>query len=427
MVKTCPHHGTYRSVVWRGQVPFSDWTAGVPPMNEAEGLHCPENCGLCPEHIQGSCCVVLEVTKRCNLHCRFCFADAGEDTEPSYDSLLEAVRQIADRGSRPMLQLSGGEPTLRRDLPELVRAAKDSGIPYVQVNTNGIRLAEDTGLAQRLAEAGLDFVFLQFDGMDDRVYRTLRAKDLLKIKKQAVANCGAAGLAVTLVPAVAPDINLSSLGDIVKFAADCSPVVRGVHFQPVSYFGRIPGGIPADEGRCTLDELLTALCDQTGLKVSDFAPSRCDHPLCGFHGSFIAEQGRLIPLTHGSTVPRRMITAEENRDFTARRWLRSRKNGPVSGNADADILQEKTVLPVSGQKHKLRLDMKDSSVADMDVFLQKVRSQSFTLSSMPFQDAMNLDAERLRRCSLHVFRGGDLIPLCAEYLTPAGQGRSQEE
>ena len=63
--------------------------------------------------------------------------------------------------------------------------------------------------------------------------------------------------------------------------------------------------------------------------------------------------------------------------------------------------------------------MEESGVSDMDVFLKKVRSQSFTLSSMPFQDAMNLDAERLRSCSLHVYSRGRIVPLCAEYLTPS--------
>lgn len=73
------------------------------------------------------------------------------------------------------------------------------------------------------------------------------------------------------------------------------------------------------------------------------------------------------------------------------------------------------------QKYRLRLAMEESGVSDMDVFLKKVRSQSFTLSSMPFQDAMNLDAERLQSCSLHVYRQGKIVPLCAEYLTPVDQ------
>ena len=170
-----------------------------------------------------------------------------------------------------------------------------------------------------------------------------------------------------------------------------------------------------------MDELLDSLCEQTGLTFHDFIPSRCDHPLCGFHGSFIAEQGRLIPLTRSDTAPRGTITARENREFVARRWLRRRAEEPKSGKSTAAVFEKEDASSAGMQKYRLRLDMEESVVSDMDVFLKKVRSQSFTLSSMPFQDAMNLDAERLQSCSLHVYRQGKIVPLCAEYLTPVDQ------
>ena len=54
---------------------------------------------------------------------------------------------------------------------------------------------------------------------------------------------------------------------------------------------------------------------------------------------------------------------------------------------------------------------------DFDTFLYRVRNESLTLSAMAFQDAGNLDLERLRRCSLHVWDGGKVKPFCAKYLT----------
>ena len=53
----------------------------------------------------------------------------------------------------------------------------------------------------------------------------------------------------------------------------------------------------------------------------------------------------------------------------------------------------------------------------MDFFLSRARSYCFTVTAMAFQDAWNLDIERLRRCSLHVYDGGALKPFCARYLT----------
>ena len=63
---------------------------------------------------------------------------------------------------------------------------------------------------------------------------------------------------------------------------------------------------------------------------------------------------------------------------------------------------------------------------DFDSFLYRVRHESLTLSAMAFQDAVNLNIERLHRCSLHVYDGGRIIPFCARYLSAmpeADEGR----
>ena len=58
---------------------------------------------------------------------------------------------------------------------------------------------------------------------------------------------------------------------------------------------------------------------------------------------------------------------------------------------------------------------------DFDIFVRKMRSQTLKISAMAFQDAMNLDLERLYRCSLHVYEDGRLLPFCAKYMTPAAE------
>jgi uncharacterized radical SAM superfamily Fe-S cluster-containing enzyme len=76
--KTCPRHGDFSSVIWRGLRDMAAWRGDLPPIAEGENENCPHACGLCSEHRQGTCCVLLEVTKRCNLSCPFCFAEGGE-------------------------------------------------------------------------------------------------------------------------------------------------------------------------------------------------------------------------------------------------------------------------------------------------------------------------------------------------------------
>ena len=387
MEKTCPAHGRFETVVWRGLADFSRWRAGAEALSGDEGTRCPEDCGRCGAHPQGSCCVLLEVTRRCNLRCRFCFAE-GDAPEPTLEELCAAVDDIFEKTSpaKPLLQLSGGEPTLRDDLPALVRHVRARGGRWVQLNTNGLRLAEDDFYVRALAEAGLSFVFLQFDGTEDGIYETLRGRPLLDAKYRAIENCGRAGLGVVLVPTLVRGVNDDAVGKILREAAFLSPVVRGVHFQPVSFFGRIPGA-PEQDSRYTLDELIAALGTQAGIPEAQLLPSRCDHPACGLHAAFtVGEDFELLPQTQrGGTG---QSSAAQNRAYIAGRWSAAPAETP------------------------------EAPEGSLDAFLNAAGRRSFTVTAMAFQDAGNLDAERLRRCSLHVYDGGRLLPFCARYLTP---------
>ncbi len=389
--KSCPTHGAFRTPVWQGLMDFDSWTLGSEALPEDCGLHCPENCGICAEHESGTCCALLEVTKRCNLHCRFCFADGGEGKDPTREELKAAIREIVCQCGQPLLQLSGGEPTLREDLPELIRFAKEAGCSTVQLNTNGIRLAEDKAYGRALAEAGLDIVFLQFDGTREEIYQHLRGTALLGTKLEAIRLCSEAGIGVTLVPTVVKGVNTDDLGNMVRLAVSLAPGVRGIHFQPVSWFGRYPD-TPTEE-RYTLDMLMADISSQAKIPIESFMPSRCDHPLCGFHASFlITPEGKLRPLSSITHSSRCRGSAKDNREYVERHWRRAPSEPAPPGSFSEEM--------------------------DFDTFLYRLRHYSLTLSAMAFQDAMNLNIERLHRCTLHVYDEGKIKPFCARYLTP---------
>ena len=391
--KTCPQHGFCRVPVWRGKVDFNQWLLGTEPLACGMGEACPDRCGICSEHEIGTCCALLEVTQRCNLRCRYCFADGGTgQTDLSPEDCKAAIRDIVRQCGQPLIQFSGGEPTLRDDLPELVRFAREAGCSYTQVNTNGIRLAQDPGYAEKLAKAGLDIVFLQFDGTENGIYQALRGRPLLETKLEAIRICSELRMGVTLVPTVVRGVNDHNLGAIVSLARDLAPGVRGIHFQPVSYFGRYPG-LPEQEARYTLDELMADISKQAGIPLESFMPSRCDHPLCGFHASFLIDpQGRLKPLSSITHSSRSRGCARDNREYVARHWRRAEDEPKPAGDFSEEM--------------------------DFDTFLYRLRHNSLTLSAMAFQDAMNLNIERLHRCSLHVYDHGKIKPFCAKYLSP---------
>ena len=192
MEKRCLEHGFFRVPVWRGKLDYGTWVSGAKELAPDEGLSCPGACGLCAEHQRATCCSLLEVTNRCNLRCSFCFAHGAErDAQPSLESLKSAVADLMERCGKPLLQLSGGEPTMRDDLPELTRYARSLGCEHIQLNTNGIRLAQEPDYARALRDAGVSIIFLQFDALDNAAYKVLRARPLLELKKRAIAVCDA--------------------------------------------------------------------------------------------------------------------------------------------------------------------------------------------------------------------------------------------
>lgn len=413
LVKQCDEHGEFSCVVWRGEPGLLKWMSFTPEMKEPVG--CPSSCGLCSEHIQSTCCLLLELTSRCNLECPHCFAESSATTlkpDPSLEVVKKWVSEIAATG-RAFLQLSGGEPTLRDDLPQIIRHAKESGCEYVQLNSNGLRLAEDEAYVAALAQAGLSFVFMQFDGTNDDIYTKLRGRKLLETKLMAIDICGRHNIGVTLVPTVVPGVNDCDIGNIIRLAVERSPLVRGVHFQPISYFGRYPLP-PQDASRITLPEVLAGIYEQTGDLVPNgsLAASSCDHPRCGFHGAYIkmpdATLKAFTKAKEGGCCPT-PLPAENNRHFVGLRW--QRPNESCCGN--------KASIPMLSN----RVDKVLDDINTLDGFLARAKSHSFTISAMAFQDAYTLDLERLRQCSLHVFDNGRKVPFCAYYI---GTARSKQ-
>ena len=100
--KTCPQHGAYEVCIWQGAPDYSSWTKGATaaaPDSYATGTDkgCPFDCGLCPAHRQKTCCVLLDVTDRCNLRCPICFASAPDDCTVKEEPTLQVIGKWYDK------------------------------------------------------------------------------------------------------------------------------------------------------------------------------------------------------------------------------------------------------------------------------------------------------------------------------------------
>jgi len=402
LIKTCRHHGSFSSVIWRGEPSMAEWQRPKDPVHPelCYGMvekGCPFDCGLCAAHEQLPCSVLLEVTDRCNLHCPVCFADSGSafQQEPSLEKISWLLERAMASAGPSNLQLSGGEPTLRDDLPKIIEAARCVGYSFIQLNTNGLLLASDKSYAGRLRDVGLTSVFLQFDGVDDTTYRVLRGRALFEEKLNAIRNCGENGLGVVLVPTLVAGVNIRSIGAIVRQALQMAPAVRGIHFQPISYFGRFPQQA-SDKDRFTLPELMRNLEEQTegALRVRDFSPPGCEHAHCSFHATYMRSASgelRVIGMTKEDTCCSPGLTSGGVRrtvETVSRRW-----SLPSTPQVSKEFASQGKVTSSCCDQAKHEMVRHDGAL-DLDLFLQEVATRTFTISAMAFQDADNLDMER---------------------------------
>jgi uncharacterized radical SAM superfamily Fe-S cluster-containing enzyme len=281
LARDCPDHGTATRQVW-GSLDHWEWAADFGPANEYDG-------GDLTVDDDHACLAVVEVTEDCNLSCSFCFASSGPGGDHRSTGEIEALLDtVAEKGGRPV-QFSGGEPTVREDLPDLVSMARERGVDHVEVNTNGIRLATEDGYAQELADAGATAIYLQFDGLRSETYESIRGVDLTDEKQAAIVACREADLPVVLVPTVVPDVNDGEMGDIVRFAVDNRDVVRSVNFQPVAHFGRYA----KNDGRFAIDDAARMLADQLDpVEARDLLPAPCCSSYCQIGTALVSQDAQ---------------------------------------------------------------------------------------------------------------------------------------
>ncbi|WP_291440605.1 radical SAM protein [Desulfovibrio sp.] len=472
--KTCPDHGDFSVPVWQLAPADASAVPGMDAMPDFEGWSrpkspsyplyprmaldqgCPFDCGLCPAHAQHTCTGLVEVTMRCNMACPVCYAGAGNGggalpADPDLNCLAAQMDALKTASGPCNVQISGGEPTVREDLPAIIGLARERAFGLVQVNTNGLRLAEEKGYAENLRQAGLDSVYLQWDGVSDAAFMRLRGRPCLDFKRRAVAACAAAGLGVVLVATLVRGVNDGEVGDLLRLALRLGPAVRGLHMQPAAFFGRYPWQLE-EAPRLTLPEVMACLTEQAPelVRAGHFHPPGCENELCSFSAVYRRTDGGPAGAAQPDAVPSGVAEAAA----PSLQWLAHDDQPCCSPQAPSVAEAATGAAPVPPAAHEgarkarkfVALHWRGGSAADAEAataipgnsenccgkagpaladqdgfsrFLSSAGAgQRFTLSAMAFQDALSLDIERVRGCCIHVLRrDGRMIPFCLHNLT----------
>jgi uncharacterized radical SAM superfamily Fe-S cluster-containing enzyme len=256
--RNCPVHGYSENLLSRHAPYYRLIEAMLPHPKPLPVITAPEKAGPLMRE------VFTNVTERCNLQCPFCLADSGGNRPaptPTLADLLAMLRRMLPH--RPIVYLSGGEPTLSPDLFEWIRQLTEAGY-LVKLLTNGIKLADEF-YCRQLHEAGLRWVLLQFDSPDEDVVAAIRGRSgLAAVREQVLENLSRLGMSACISCMIQRDRNFDQLGAIIRYGFQV-PAVRQISLLPARRLGR--SDALSDDDRIDENQLFDAICEQTDGRI----------------------------------------------------------------------------------------------------------------------------------------------------------------
>jgi hypothetical protein len=440
--KRCREHGSYRELYWGDAEMYKkakkfahDGPGFEAPLISNEEEECPFKCGPCREHSSTTALANLVVTNRCNLKCWYCFfyaERAGYVYEPSLEELRRMMLLLREQKPVPCnaLQLTGGEPTLREDLPKIVSLAKELGFEHVQLNTNGIRIGADLALAKAIKEAGLGLLYLSFDGVSMET-NPKNHREMPWI----LENCRRTGISLVLVPTVIRGVNDHEVGEIVRHAFKNLDLVRGVNYQPVSLVGRMPKE-ERERYRITIPDVIKALEEQTGGAIAreDFYPipsvtpvshfvealtgrkeyELSNHFACGMATYVFNDDGRMLPITRFFDIEGFLEYLEERATELKKGRSRFFEGMRFAANLRRFIDHDRKPRDLNVPELLFSI-LTGHNYAAMGKFHKK----ALFIGLMHFMDPYNYDIKRVKRCDIHyVTPDLKLVPFCAFNVLP---------
>ncbi|MFA6088405.1 MAG: radical SAM protein [Candidatus Woesearchaeota archaeon] len=377
---------------------------------------CPFDCGLCPNHDQHTCISLIEVTNACNLNCPVCYAGCGNMTNKKnevnnnyifYLSLSKISKMIdflldSENGKAEILQISGGEPTLHPDIIKIISLAREKGISYVMLNTNGIRIANDEEFVKQLANFKGKFeVYLQFDSFSDKTNNFLRGKDITSIKLKAIENLTKYNIPVTLVCTVQNKVNDSELGKILRFGMDTKGI-RGVNFQPIAFFGKfnnvenLKNNINITKDRITLSGVIQRIENQISdvFIKGDIVPLPCNVQRVAVSYLFRSKNKKFIPITRTIKVKSYLPLIDNTFMFDADSILKNKSKSIFSCDCFANKINLAAKIS--------RFLPSDFLLWSSDKKLSFIDNNTFRVSISSFIDVYNFDLKSMQKECVHV-------------------------
>jgi len=191
------------------------------PFESVKGVtyECPEEAGAEPTLAS----VRLRVGHKCNRRCTFCFIPHHEKAVHDHD-IRKSIEAAVERGVRELV-MTGGEPTLQKDLPEYIEQARDGGVRRIILQTNAIKLS-DEAFCQELVDKGLTHVVISLHShRDDVLQQITRLPRTMEKILRSIDNLHHAGLQMSVTHVITPE-NYRHMPEFVRFMVEESHIRR---------------------------------------------------------------------------------------------------------------------------------------------------------------------------------------------------------
>ncbi|ASJ05392.1 tetraether lipid synthase Tes [Thermococcus barossii] len=409
---------------------------------DASGVNCPLDCGLCARHRSHTSLLNIVLTNRCNLSCWYCFFYAKEG-QPIYEPTLEQIRMMLRNAKKEhpvganAVQLTGGEPTLREDLIEIIKIAKEEGYDHVQLNTDGIKLAFEPELVKAVRRAGVNVLYLSYDGMTPQTNWKNHWEIPLIFENVRKAN----GPGIVLVPTTIRNVNDHELGAIINFGLNHLDIVRGVNFQPISLVGRVPRK-ERQRFRITIPGAIKRIEEQTNgtIAMEDWYPIPIAGHIARFFEAFTGsryymtshyccgaatyvfldrENKRVVPISRFLDVEG-FVEYLESKAEEIEEWKNLGRLQKLKLGAEIFVKFKSFYDDRYAPKGLKVLDLiKNAFMYGNYDALGKFHMNSLFLGMMHFMDEYNYDVERVERCVIHyAMPDGRIVPFCTFNVIP---------
>ncbi len=358
---------------------------------------------------------ILEVTERCNLTCPMCYAySSPSERDYSLEEIETRLDQlIAIEGKGISLQISGGEPSVRKDLDQIAAMVRRKGFGQLEMVSNGIRLAREPEFAEKLVEWGFTSVYLQFDSTRPEDIFKLRGEDLWDVRVKAIAALERVKLPSTLAVSLYDGLNSDQIQQVVHFAWQHPDTVCAIAFQAATPFGRFEvnnrdagangNGLagtekPAAPRKLRMPEILKLIEEQTGVSEDLFFPVGEGSPLCNTFSLLKYTKEGYKPIAPNFTLKEFMDVMGPRPNMTLRMLTRGRAAilPQIVSNIGGSLKLMKTLWPHIGTDPSFWTSRK-----------------TLTLFVKPFMDESDIDMSRIERCCFHNASPRGVMSFCA--------------